>query len=340
MDQREGDKGDCDRDEIHIAIMRSPPSRPHEVSSPPHTDFVKGENAGPGRLINSMGEQVDPFDSAVARLAERQHGVVSYRQLKEAGMTGNGIAQRARRGQLHRLHRGVYAVGHRPVSRRGFWMAAVFACGQRAVLSHRSAAELWGLLSPQGGQIDVSTPVRNGRAKRRGIRLHRCPSLVAGATTFRLGIPVTTPARTIADLRRHVPPWQWRRAVRQAELAGFPLGPETETDGTRSDLERDFLHICRRAGLRMPEVNVKVGKWTVDFLWRVERLAVEVDSYRYHRGRIAFQDDHARDLSLRRLGLAVHRFDERQIDEEPDQVAADLIAALGEVRPGGQPAKR
>jgi hypothetical protein len=288
-----------------------------------------------------MGEQVDTFDWTVARLASRQHGVVSYGQLREAGMSGNGIAQRARRGQLHRLHRGVYAVGHRPVSRRGFWVAAVLAGGEGAVLSHRSAAELWGLLRPQRGPIHVSIRARSGRAKRDGIQLHRCTSLVAGTTTRRLNIPVTTVARTIADLRGNVPPAQWRRVVRQAELARFPLGPEIETDGSRSDLERDFLHICRSCGLPMPEVNVKVGKWTVDFLWRAERLAVEADCYRYHRGHIAFHDDHARDLDLRRLGLEVRRFDERQIDEEPDRVAADLIAALGgDARSGGQPAKR
>jgi len=256
-------------------------------------------------------------------------------------MTGNGIAQRARRGQLHRLHRGVYAVGHRPVSRRGFWMAAVFACGEGAVLSHRSAAELWGLLRPQRGPIHISTPARSGRAKREKLRLHRCSSLVAGATTRRLNIPVTTPARTIADLRGDVPPAQWRRAVRQAELARFPIDPEVKTDRTRSDLERDFLRICRRCGLPMPEVNVKVGRWTVDFFWRAERLAVEVDSYRYHRGSVAFHDDHARDLDLRQLGYEARRFDERQIDEEPDRVAADLVAALrGNAPRGGQPAKR
>lgn len=201
------------------------------------------------------------------------------------------------------------------------------------MLSHRSAAALWGLLRPQQGPIEVSTPARSGRSKRRGIRLHRCLSLVAGTTTSRLGIPVTTPARTVADLRGVVPPHLWRRAVRQAELAGFSLGPEVKTDGTRSDLELDFLRICRRAGLPRPEVNVKIGRWTVDFLWRAERLAVETDSYRYHRGRIAFQDDHARELDLRRRGFAVRRFDERQIDEESAKVAADVAAALAARRP-------
>jgi len=291
-----------------------------------------------------MGDKVDPFDWMVARVAEEQYGVVSLRQLIAAGITRNGVSKRVRKGQLQRLHQGVYAVGHRPVSRRGFWMAAVLACGEGAVLSQRSAAELWGLLRPQDGPIHVSTAARSGRAKRVGIRLHRCPSLVAGTITKRLRIPVTTPARTIADLRGTVPSRQWRRAVRQAELAGYRLGPKVETDGTRSDLERDFLRICSRAGLPAPEVNVRVGRWTDDFLWPSERLAVETDSYLYHRGRIAFQDDHARELDLRHLGFELRRFDERQIEEEPERVAADLkkdlqfvAAKSGKLEGGGVP---
>ncbi|MEX2107374.1 MAG: DUF559 domain-containing protein [Solirubrobacterales bacterium] len=140
--------------------------------------------------------------------------------------------------------------------------------------------------------------------------------------TRRLGIPVTTAARTIEDLRGAVPAWQWRRAVRQAEIGGLHLG--IETDRTRSDLERDFLRLCRRRGLPLPEVNVRIGRWTVDFLWRPQRLVVETDSYLYHRGHVAFRDDRARDLDLRRLGLEVRRFSEQQISDEPDLVAMDL----------------
>ncbi|HEV7771521.1 MAG TPA: type IV toxin-antitoxin system AbiEi family antitoxin domain-containing protein [Solirubrobacterales bacterium] len=276
-----------------------------------------------------MREEVDPVEAVLARIAVRQHGVVSVAQLYEIGIDKSGVSRRVRLGRLQRLHRGIYGVGHRPVSRRGFWMAAALACGEGAVLSHRSAAELWELLRPRRGVIEVSTPRRGGRAERTGIRLHRCPSLVVGMVTQRHGIPVTTPARTISDLRGTVPQWLWRRAVRQAELAGYRLGPEVKSDRTRSDLERDFLRICRRTGLPAPEVNVKVGRWTVDFLWRDERLAVETDSYRYHRGRIAFQDDHARELDLRRLGFELRRFDERQISEQPERVAADLVDGLG-----------
>lgn len=206
-------------------------------------------------------------------------------------------------------------------------MAAVLACSRDAVLSHGSAAALLGLLRPAPGPVDVSVPSHGGRARRRGIRVHRRRSLAADRVTDHRGIPVTAPAQTIADLRRVLPAWQWRRAVRQAELAGMRI--EVESDGSRSDLERDFLRLCRRHAVPVPEVNVKVGRWTVDFLWRRERIAVEADSYAYHRGRFAFQDDRARDLDLRRLGFAVHRFSEDQINDRPAEVAADLRDALG-----------
>jgi very-short-patch-repair endonuclease len=146
--------------------------------------------------------------------------------------------------------------------------------------------------------------------------------------TRRLDIPVTTPARTIADLRGVSPAWEVRRAIRQAELDRLPLGRDVETDRTRSDLERDFLRLCRHYRLPAPEVNVRVGRWTVDFLWRAQRVVVETDSWGYHRGSVAFEDDHARDLDLRRRGLDVRRFTHRQVRDEPAHIAADLRDAL------------
>ena len=210
----------------------------------------------------------------------------------------------------------------------GRWMAAVLAYGDGAVLSHLSAAALWRLLR-QEGPIEVSTARWSGRSRRPGIRLHRSTTLTRSDVTQRHGIPVTTPARTIEDLPASVSPYLVRRATRQAEIAKLPLGPATRTDGTRSDLERDFLSLCRRHGIPAPEVNVKVGRWTVDFLWRPQRVAAETDFYDYHRGLIAFQDDRARDLDLRRQGLDVHRFSEELINDRPDEVAADLRDALG-----------
>lgn len=103
-----------------------------------------------------------------------------------------------------------------------------------------------------------------------------------------------------------------------------------ESDRTRSDLETYFLELCRRRDLPMPEVNVKLGRWEVDFLWRSQRLVVETDSFAYHRGSVAFQDDHARDLDLRGEGFAIHRFTELQLEEEPGRVIEDVARALTE----------
>ena len=194
------------------------------------------------------------------KCAARQHGVVSVWQLKEAGIGRTAVSTRVRNGRLHRIHRGVYAVGHRGLSLEGRWMAAVLACGNGAIgpcgapilsawgaaLSHRSAATLWELLPSGSGPIHVCRSGDGGRGAREGIRLHRSKTLSAGAVTLRRGIPVTTPARTIEDLRRVGPPRMVRRATRQAEIAGLLRGSAIETDRTRSDLERDFLRFCRR----------------------------------------------------------------------------------------------
>jgi very-short-patch-repair endonuclease len=101
-----------------------------------------------------------------------------------------------------------------------------------------------------------------------------------------------------------------------------------ESDRTRSDLETLFLDLWRQHHLPSPEVNVKLGRWEVDFLWRSQRVVVEVDSWTYHRGSVAFEDDHARDLDLRVAGYAVLRFTDKQLEEEPGRVAADVARAL------------
>jgi hypothetical protein len=224
------------------------------------------------------------------------------------------------------------------LSNEARWTAAVLACGLGAALSHGAAAVHWGLLRPLDGPIDVTVPSHNGRKRRRGIRIHRCATLgaplsidplqkrPASLVTVRDRIPVTTVARTITDLPSTLAPYLVRRAIRQAEFLKLPVG--IETDRTRSDLERDFLRLCRRFGLPIPEVNVLIDGMTVDFLWRGVRLVVETDSYATHGGTIAFEDDRERDLRLRRLGYAVHHFSERQLELEPAAVAADVAAAL------------
>jgi very-short-patch-repair endonuclease len=296
-----------------------------------------------------MYDQGATADSAVAEVASRQHGVVSVDQLRNAGLDKHAVHHRVRVGRLHRVHRGVYAVGHSALSFESRWMAAVLACGRGtaaggavfdhwgAALSHRSAAELWGLRPASDGPVDVTLPGDGGRKRRRGIRVHRSITLLPAHVTLRSGIPVTTLARTIADLRQlaarrtvsgGLSPRELRRAVRQADVLGLPLGHHDQSDRTRSDLERDFLRLCRRNGLPAPEVNVRIGRHLVDFLWRNSWLVVETDGYRYHRGRQAFEDDRARDLDLRERGYEVIRLTGRQVADEPRRVAEAVSAAL------------
>jgi len=225
-------------------------------------------------------------------------------------------------------------------------MAAVLACGEGAVLSHHSAAALWELLRPIEDAIHVSVPTAAGIRKRRGIHLHRCPALFTSAepspspsyldqegrgrrslTTRRHNIPVTTIQRTIDDLDGTVPPYLLRRAKRQAELKNVRL-EGGEGRRARSDLEEDFFTLVRLHRFPLPETNVKIDRWEVDFLWRAQLLVVEIDSFLYHRGSIAFHADHDRDLDLRQLGYTVLRYSERQLEDEPDRIAADVAAAL------------
>ncbi|HVD39136.1 MAG TPA: DUF559 domain-containing protein [Solirubrobacterales bacterium] len=220
------------------------------------------------------------------------------------------------------------------------------------MLSHVSAAVLWELLKPIDGPVHVSVPTASGRRSRPGIRLHRCPSLSTSAqpsssptylnqeggrgggrslTTRRHNIPVTTVPRTISDLRTSslLPPHLLRRAIRQAELKGHHL-EDVESDRTRSDLESLFLAVIHpyRNQIPAPEVNVKLGRWTVDFLWRRQRVVVEIDFWTYRRGLVAWQDDHARDLDLRGAGYAVRRYTDRQLEKEPGRVVTDVARAL------------
>jgi very-short-patch-repair endonuclease len=192
------------------------------------------------------------------------------------------------------------------------------------VLSHRSAAELLGLLPVRPGPIHVTVASDNGRRKRQGVRIHRSSSLPSAATTRQDGIAVTTPARTIADLRRTVPVETVRQALRQASFEGLDLGSEGGEHRERSELERRFLGLCRRYRLPAPEVNVAIGPYTVDFLWPARRVVVETDGWGSHRGRQAFEDDRARDAYLRLEGYEVLRFSWRQVTGNPGFVAAVL----------------
>jgi very-short-patch-repair endonuclease len=238
-----------------------------------------------------------------AQIAANQHGVVSAAQLARAGLSPDAIKRWVQAGRLHRLYRAVYAVGHTNLSAEGHWLAAVLACGEGAVLSHESAAALWGISPRCPSIVHVTVPSHNGRRKRKGIRLHRSATLDSADVTRRRNIPVTTHERTLRDL-------------------GY--GPEP----TRSDLERLFLRICRRNGIPEPEVNVRVGAYTVDFLWRDAGVVVEVDSYRYHADRATFESDRSRDRDLKGRGIDVLRFTDRELARDSRPVTVSLLAHL------------
>ena len=207
-------------------------------------------------------------------------------------------------------------------------MAAALACGADAVVSHRSAAELWELLPRKLEIVEVTVARIGGKAKRKGIVLHRSRTLAPALITRRNNIPVTKPSRTLADLRPVLSAKELRRAIRQAEVLGLPLGPNVDSDRTRSDLELLFLRLCRRHGLPEPEVNARIDRFLVDFLWTDRGLIVETDGYKYHRGHAAFLDDHDRTLKLRARGYEVIRLSEEQVADEPAYVAKVLKTLL------------
>lgn len=271
--------------------------------------------------------------AAVAALAHRQHGVISTAQLGRCGVTPTRVADWVRGGRLHPVHRGAYAVGHLPVSREGWWMAAVLALGDGAALSHRSAAALWSFaprFAPEWSDrpVDVVVPGHSGRARRRGIRVHRSVTLVDAEVTRHRGIPVTTPARTLADLRRVASRAAWDAALREAEFLRLPLDGLFAGDGTRSGEERRPLGICTRHGLPRPERNARIGPHVVDFLWREAKLIIEVDTYGTHGGRAAFHGDRVRDAWLGRRGRHVLRVTDRWMREAPGEIAATIRALL------------
>ncbi len=249
-----------------------------------------------------------PGDPGVAALAQRQHGVVSNAQLRALGLERGAIDWRVRRGRLHRVHRGVYAVGHRRLAVRGQLWAAVLACGGIAAgaLSHRTAAAVWDLSPLLAGRLDVTSLRRS--TSTRTLRVHRGDTLDPLNDVVRQpdGLPVTTVARTLADL---------------ALAAADP-------DITRSELEERFLALVADAELPRPRVNATVVGHEVDFLWPAPRLVAETDGAAAHLTPTAFDEDRRRDAELQIADFRVVRFTRRQVARHPDGVAETLSALL------------
>jgi hypothetical protein len=276
-----------------------------------------------------MRQKSSTAGARIAAIATRQHGVVTAAQMREAGFDESAVHRALKAGRLHRLHRGVYAVGHRSISWRGRWLAAVLAAGDGAVLSHASAVALWEFLRPIQGPVHVTVDAAVRRKQRPGVAVHHSRTLTGRDITRRHGIAVTTPWRTISDVRVSLEPYLFRRALRQAELAGHRVPHLSTVKRSRSDLELLFFSFCEDHDLPRPLVNHRLHGYRVDFFFADQRVAVETDHWDYHRGSVAFEDDHARDLALRAHRIAIRRYTGDQLEAASDAVAADLREALG-----------
>ncbi len=298
-----------------------------------------------------MGDPV-PLDVRIARIAAAHNRVVTWTQLVDAGLGRRSVAHRVATARLYRSHTGVYLLEPPGTATRVTLLtAAVAACGGGAILSHRSAAELWGLLPPRPGDIDVTVMFRNPGVKP-GIRRHRTTSLSPADIRTKRGIRVTSPARTVIDATAYLNDDDLEDLIatafrenlasdRQllAAIARFPthlgaarVSAVLDLDGgpawTRAKTERLMLSLVRQARLPVPLTNVPLHGGEVDFLWPDQRLVVETDGYKFHRDRVAFENDRARDAIHVAAGYRVLRFTWRQLRDEPLVVIGRLAAAL------------
>jgi hypothetical protein len=291
--------------------------------------------------------------AALWELVRAQHGVVSRAQLLASGCHPQWIKRQLARGLLDAVLPGVYAVGRPDLTREGRWMAAILGCGRGAVLSHESAATLWGLRRGERA-IEVSVPLRRGPAPR-GILVHRRTRLDDQVVTIHRAIPVTSVALTLVDLAVRIQPVQLEAAVNEADkldrvdpesllaaLDAFPYQPgvrplrELLERGrfflTDSELERRFIPIARAAGLPPPGTQRQVNGFRVDFYWPELGLVVETDGLRYHRTPMQQARDRVRDQAHLAAGLMPLRFTHAQVRYEPAYVRETLEAVANRRR--------
>jgi very-short-patch-repair endonuclease len=302
-------------------------------------------------------EQRTEAGQALAERARRQHGVVSIRQLKQLGYGKDAVTRAVRASRLHRLHRGVYAAGYRPLTWEGHCLAAVLACAPAAVASHRTAGWLWGILRSRPGSFDVTAASR--RHRKQGIRLHYA-ELTSTDRAIRDGIPTTSLSRTLLDLAASISFDRLEKSVEAADRRGLldlrlvdsllarcshhpgatalqralaTYRPDPAV--TRSDVERDFRALVEGAGLR-PSMNFVVAGYELDAYWPEERFGVELEVYETHGTRAAFERDGPRQEDLMLLGVETIRISGPRLDREPraviERVAAHLERRRRELR--------
>ena len=295
----------------------------------------------------------------LADLATRQYGVVSTAQLRAFGYAKRTVLEWAAAGRLHRLHQGVYAVGHRRLTWNGWCMAGVLGAEPNetdqvvwpAVASHGSAAYLWGIYRFEPGRIDVTAPIRR-RAKRDFV-VHFSSILAEEDRAARDGIPVTALPRTLLDLAIRARPGQLDRHLERAEELGLLDLPalqallaragghrgrgrlasalslyQPDPAFTRSKFERRFREATRRAGLPPPSMNFNTEGYELDAYWPAERFAVELDLFETHGTRAAFERDRLRQEELKLAGIEIIRVTGPRFKREPDEVVRRVAALL------------
>lgn len=269
-------------------------------------------------------------------------------------MGPKAIDSRIQRGRLHEYLRGVYVVGARRISRRGRWMAAVLAAGEGALLSHRSAGRLWRLIPPAAERMDVTCPP--GRViRRKGIVSHEA-GVADDERTVVDGIPVTSPFRTIFDLAAVLDLRALERVLHEAEVRGlrdrvslpmllerYPgrrgtrrlrevLRAKRPVGITRNEFEEAFVALVDAHGLPRPRMNADLALrgrfFEIDALWEAQRVALELDSRAVHATPRNFESDRQRDRILIAEGWRTMRITWRQLQDEPEAIAADLHLAL------------
>jgi very-short-patch-repair endonuclease len=291
-----------------------------------------------------------PRDPTIDQLARRHENVITRAQVLSLGAGPRLIARRLENGRWQRLHNGIYLVGPAPPTPRARARAALLACGEGAVLSHRTAAEMWGMLPP-GDELHVTVPGRNP-GQREGVRVHRVAELPAREVAVRDRLPLTSPARTICDIagvesvrdtedaltearvRRLVTDRQLLSVIERAPtrrgsaVIRALLSAESEAGYTRSRAERRMQKLLRAAELPQPRVNQALLGYLVDFLWAEQKLIVEVDGYESHGHRAKFESDRRRDQRLMAGGYRVIRVTWRQLRDAPLPVIASMAQAI------------
>jgi hypothetical protein len=289
----------------------------------------------------------------LAKLAERQHGVVSAWQMAALGYSKDDVGHGTEVGRFHPVHHAVYAVGHGGISRQGRCLAAVLSCDGGALLSHRSGAWLWGLTSRFTSPVEVTAA--SPRRTRAAVRVHSALALTPDDRASSEGIPVTAVPRTLLDFAA-VDPRYLSQALDNAQRLGLldliaidaliarsrgfrgvarlreALVIHRTEAFTRSRVERRFLALVRRAGLPPPSMNLFVEGYELDAYWPAERFAVELDTYDYHGGVNAFETDRIRQENLKLAGVEMVRITGARMDREPSAVAHRLRRLLTQRR--------